>query len=500
MKRVTIKQRLIIKSDIFLSVLLFLLTFFVRLPLFHTNFWRTPDAVEYINVAKLINSNFGLTQSIKWHFFDSYPVVTSALHGKPIFTSIIFSLILRIHNDVYILQIFTFVLMSFVCLVAYILARKFFTPLPSFFLVLLIAINPNILITNRLILSEPLFYLFVLLAFFMYYSNNQKENIYKIISIGVFSSLAYLVRSEGLFLIAIFAIFYIKNLKYLLVLFLSFFVIAAPYFYLNFKVNGNFLYSYTINHFRVKNFSDVMWQGYLTVFPTPWSFVTSNTAWIVHSVISQFIINIKSLLAFPFFGLLSLAFLLVKIKDLKQFLPFILFGFLMLINFTVFWSAFSDPERHLSLMFMVLLFPLFKIVHRSGVRKFIFILLVFISLSIYIPYDLHRITWARTEEKVSDAWSGENKKEMYDWVRRNTERNDIIASPNPWLVNLNTERPSILYPTNISDRKKLSKFLMDYNVEYIIVDQKSSRAYGLLEDAYHKKGIEIMKRIETSNK
>ena len=96
-----------------------------RLPFFGVPFWRTPDAVEFIDVARSIALGKGLIQTIKWNFFEQAPVITSAFHGKPFFASVIFSAILHFQNDPYLLQLFLLILGAVNVVLFYFLARKF---------------------------------------------------------------------------------------------------------------------------------------------------------------------------------------------------------------------------------------------------------------------------------------------------------------------------------------------------------------------------------------
>ena len=112
------------RKKILPPLILFLVGLIFRLPFFGVPFWRTPDAVEFIDVARNIVSGKGLIQTIKWNFFESTPVITSAFHGKPFFVSLIFSVILRLQNDPYLLQLFLLILGAANVVLFYFLARK----------------------------------------------------------------------------------------------------------------------------------------------------------------------------------------------------------------------------------------------------------------------------------------------------------------------------------------------------------------------------------------
>src|SRR5260221_3607445 len=89
-------------------LVIFIIAISLRLPLFHTVYWRTSDAIEYINLARNIATGQGFTQSFKTSYFDNYPVITSAFHGRTSFLAIPLAGILLLGGNEYSLQFFIF--------------------------------------------------------------------------------------------------------------------------------------------------------------------------------------------------------------------------------------------------------------------------------------------------------------------------------------------------------------------------------------------------------
>src|SRR5882724_6873950 len=102
------KTSLLLKQKKMALIIILLVGVIFRFPLIGTDYLRTPDALEYVNVARNLNNHLGFVQSIKTHYFDNNQVVTSAFHGRPIGAAIIFAPLLKIgNNNILILQIFS---------------------------------------------------------------------------------------------------------------------------------------------------------------------------------------------------------------------------------------------------------------------------------------------------------------------------------------------------------------------------------------------------------
>lgn len=450
---------------------MFFFTLLIRLPLYHTDFWRTPDAIEYLNVANQINAGQGLTQSIKWHFFTDSPVVTSAFEGKPFLTSLIFVPILAIFHDPYSLQLFLFVVMAAVVVIFYLISRKFVSPFFAFLLSLLVALNPNIFINNRLLLSEPLFYLFVLCALYFFLRKN--KSIYDYSLIGFFTALSYMTRNEGLLLLFVFLLCSFRKIKQTGILLGVFLLTALPYLVGNYLVNGNPFYSYNAYHFRVEHFSEGMLSGYGKVFPSASEFISNHSLWIIHKFFELIWGNILWLVGWSYFGLLSLFLLFVGKKEIiKRFGVFILFAVLIIFNYSIFWSAFLSADRYLGLVFILFLIPLgYGISKLSETKKVIAIAMIILTMGVYVAYDIHRTHWARIKEQSSDLWRFEKKEQLYKWIIRNTGESEIVASESPWLVYLFTNNPTILLP-NLDNQTAYNSFIDKYNVSFMLSERQ----------------------------
>lgn len=432
---------------------------------FQTPFWRTPDAIEYLNVAQNLVWAKGLTQSIKWNFFDNSPVITSALKGKPILTSIIFFQIIQINSDPYSIQFFLLFLGACNVVLFYFLCRAFLRPKISFFTSILFALNPNILISGRLLLSEEIFYFFVIIAFIIFY--RLKDSYYKFTALGIISGVSYLTRNEGLFLLMIFLFFSSKKRKvFILILILSFITSISPFLYQNFEINTNPFYTYKIFHFSVHHFSEGMTDGFGKKFPSSFSFISKNLFWVISAIGIGFKNYLIQLLGFTFLGPLSLVYILNFKKIPKKFLPIISFSLILFLTIVFVWALFPEPERHLSLSFILLLIPIFYFFEEKFLIKFLFVLTIFI----YLGFDLHRIYWARNIESKQFNEEYKVNKNIYDWVKNNTTKDSVIANNDPWKFYFYTQRPSILIPNKLITH--YCEFYDLFKPDFIVSDNK----------------------------
>jgi 4-amino-4-deoxy-L-arabinose transferase-like glycosyltransferase len=477
-----LKNKKIKVSKIALPILIFLLALCIRIPFYETVFWRTPDAAEYINVARNLNAGKGLTQSIKWQFFEDSPVETSALRGRPIGTSVIISLVLKIYNGFYSPQIFILLLSAINVLIFYFLAKIFLSNVFATAATLFVAFNPNILISSRSVLSEHVAIFFILLAFLTAYK--LKEKIIKPVVIGVMLALAYLTRVETLFLLPFFIYNFRENKKFVLLTFLSFFIITLPYFAANYNINGNPFYTYNTHHFRVDHFADGMEKGFGKSFPSHFDYIKNNIPGIADKIFAKLVTNVMGIFDLAFFGLLTIPLFLYFYKGKRKFLIEIGFSFCVFLWYTITWSAFIETERGFMIIYFLLLIPAF--IALSKLKMPLVLLIILLTGASYLAFDIHRISWVRNVDAGQDEWSLVKRERMYSWITKHTEKNDIIAAPSPWMINLFTARPSIILPTNLNG-KSIIDFVEKYNVSYLITQSEKS-TYDALKKVYSEEG------------
>jgi len=248
----------------------------------------------------------------------------------------------------------------------------------------------------------------------------------------------------------------------------GFLLITGFYFYLNWGLNGSPFYSYKVNHFRVFHFSEGMASGFNRIFPSPEEFIKTNFPHFPPLVLNEIVRNLRALIDPAFLGPLIFGFFWLRLKNLKKLVPLLVMAMVTLIVFSLTWSAFPDPERHLSPVFIMLVLPLLTLFLEKP--KLIFKGIFILAFAFYLILDLHRIDWARNQEAKLDFWNQKRREVLDNWFQKNSSESAIIASQNPWLVYLATQRPTILLPDNLFEKDNLTLFKNQYRAEYLVVE------------------------------
>lgn len=428
----------------------------LRLPLYRTVYWRTPDAVEYLNVARNMVEGKGLVRSIKWHFFDNHPVVSSAFTNRPIGTSVVLAGLLTVNPDPYFLQLSWLILSAVNAGLFFLVARRFLRQRTAFLMALLVSLSPNMLISSRLLLSETLMATVVYLFFISR----------RLLVSGFLVGLAFWVRSESLvLLLPILLGMGCKSKRKLFFSGLVIFLIILPFFGANFLVNGSPLYSYNGYHFGVLKFD----QGFSlqTNWEPPMVFVSQNLFLILGKILTVFGYSLRNLFNLASLGI-TVVFLIGSTRYWRKFWPFFYFSIATIFAYSLMWSAIFEAERHFVLVFSLLLIPIGYFLERKVPWK-LTLIAVFVNLVVFGGYDVHRINWARNVDTKIDNWDERKKGAAFDWIRRQTKSGDIVAGVDPWLVNLFTKRPTVRLPSDLFEAKPAT-FEREYRVKYYVVD------------------------------
>lgn len=439
----------------------------VRLPLWHTPFWRTSDVAEYVNVARNLSQNRGFLLEIKHNYFTDSPVITSAFTSRPVGTAILYSFLLKVNPDPYFLQLIILIIGALSGGVFYLLLRRFVWPKTALVFGLIGTLNPNFLITNRLIVSEIIFNFLVIGWSLIFY--RFQNSIVKFVMLGFLAGLTYLVRQEGIFLVLI-ILFFVRS--GILPFLISFLAITFPYFLANWQINASPFYNYNFWHFEVHEFQEGVEAGYGRTFPTPLQFVQNNFFWTTNAVVSTFITHLTSLFDKGFLGIMgTLLFFSVKYWSRKIF-PLLIFVGLTLVLYGLMWSAMFERARHFILAYLILLIPIAVFSEKVKLRwqRMVVWSILIGSIGLYVLLDLHRIEWSKNRDPKIDTWSYLAAPQLYDWIKKNTKSTDIISSSDPMLVNLFSGRPTIITPKTIFQDKPIEEYVKKYHVSYFITN------------------------------
>lgn len=460
-------------------VLLFIIAFLIRLPLLHTEFIRTVDSIEYINVANNFASGQGFIATIKPYLFNNYPVIISGNLLRPMFTSVVYALLLKMYNNYFFLQFFNLFLGSVNVVLLYYLARKFLHKKMAFFASLLIACNPNLIIESRFIISEQLFYFLTITFFLFYYYLADSSKKYMLL--GALAALSFLTRSEGGILIIILIIYNYRKYQYCVLSVLFFFLVCLPNFILNYYAVGDPFYSPYAYQLRVLSYIETENQFY-HYLPSPLTFIAQNYMAILHQIGKISIGSITSLFGIRFLGLLSIFFLigLVKIKNIRflTLLPLILFTIFLYLTETFTWAVAYQPERHLALVFYFLVVLLFIFINTYTRWKLLYVIYG-ITIVMYLIFDFHQLIWIRANSNYMQLDDKANA-----WIRKNTKADAIISAHDSDTTYFFTNRPAIKlpndFPLKTHNIKEFKQYLTIYSVAYIKVDPNEQYLYHYL--------------------
>lgn len=450
-------------------LLIFILALLPRIFLFHTPYWTTPDALEYLSVTKNLSEGKGFTTTVKIHHFDDRPVVRSALGTKPPLFSLFLYPFYRISPDPYFLQ--------FIVLITGALAVVFFFRLCLFFMnqrfaflaAVLLALNPDFLINNRLLLVEPLFLCLVFLSFIFLF---RKQSL---LFVALFVCLAYLARVEGLLLFPVIA-FYLwldRSLSAALKFILFSFVCLSPYFFLNFQINGSPLANVGNFHFITLDFMHSAFYDYGQTVLSPFIFIRTHLSAVIHKSLSIFSQLIVGILKPSNLGFLFLIPWWTSLKKLKTFSLFII----ILLNIILISATFGlvlDTPRYL--IFIDALVILLSITYYSHHVNKVNHLLLFSVFIIYLLFDCHRLSWARNQKDPN--WTSQTLVQVASIIE-NFPSSSIVASENPALVDIKTDRPSVILPKNL-DQSLLRKFIDQYHPALILTTDTAAQTFHTL--------------------
>jgi 4-amino-4-deoxy-L-arabinose transferase-like glycosyltransferase len=459
-----------------LLLLVFFVALFSRLPFFQTVYWRTPDAVEYIDVARNIISGNGFVQTVRPNYVGDWSVITSAFHGRPVGTSIFIAGLLLINKDLYFVQLGFLLIGVLNCVLVFLLANKFMRKKWAAIVAILVAINPNYAITNRLLVSEILFMTFCYLALILFFRFKRKFG--EIFLLGIFVGVAYLIRFEGiilfilLFAYSIFNRNYLRNRREFLTYFLGFLSITIFFFLQNYLVNGNPFFSYNYFHYQIKDFWSVIGSEFDYKFMTPFTFIKTNWQWIIGREVQIIFSHIKSFFGITFLGIFSIGVPLIFSIRKKPVMVLVLFSIATFLLYTSLWSGVFERERHFFGIYSLMLIVVFPLLF-SRLPRNIAGLVLFITILVYSAYLGNRIYWARYVDTSIDNWTPVQKGELYAWTTKNVLPGEIAAATDPWLVNLFTQKATVRMPSRIDNRERLDSFVHRYQISYLFIDNVS---------------------------
>jgi 4-amino-4-deoxy-L-arabinose transferase-like glycosyltransferase len=226
------------KTYLVLLVIL-LLALLIRIPLFTNEKFVTTDGVDYARLGK------NLIEKGEYFYREDYNFGTLFSPGYPLFiglTNLFFDNLLLSGRLVSLLSsLITIILLYFI-------GKELNNKEAGLFLATCYAIYPFIIWTSVRLMTESIFFLFLALTIYLFVLAFKRKKILFFLLFGASSAFAYLIRPEGIILLALpfLSLKKLKNKKYLVRIFaalLVFILVASPYLLFLKESTGDFTLS-----------------------------------------------------------------------------------------------------------------------------------------------------------------------------------------------------------------------------------------------------------------
>jgi len=281
----------------------------------------SPDATDYINIARNIARGRGLVHTIKWHFFTSDPAVHSAIGERPLLYPLLLAPFCRGDYPARACQYVTLLMTVAALAVGAAWARRMGQSGRAVAITtILLAFNPGLLVCSIYPWTEPLY----LLSLFgvMLVVGDDAESRWAARLAALLTALAYMTRPSAAAIVLGLASWYLYRgafrplANYLLTLV----VLLIPWWAIVWVVRGNPLYCVQSFHLVVNDIRDGMASGYGVVFPGPVEFFFTRTGTILTKVGAQTIAYMEQLFGPTYLSVFSvLAFLrLLRRRERNQ--------------------------------------------------------------------------------------------------------------------------------------------------------------------------------------
>ncbi|MBI3961698.1 MAG: glycosyltransferase family 39 protein [Deinococcus sp.] len=442
----------------------------------------SPDAVEYLNIGQHLARGDGLVLSIKFHYFNSLPVVHSALADRPPLYPLLVGLLWALWQSQAVVQLASAALGALNVLLLYLMARQAYGWRAARLAAAALVVTPPMFGTSLLPWSEQLSLVWVLLALWLYQGYLRRP--WVVPAIGILCALAYLTRQASMaVLVCLLVLLWLDTRRWseMALALASFALALAPLAVVNLLQGRGPLASSQQYHFVVARFTEGMWWGFSRQYPTPWGFIAAHPLVVAGGVLwnlGTYILNLVWWLA----GVLpALPRLVAKGSRLWATRNALIIAAGTLVLHSLVWST-TDAFRFMLVPVVVLLPPLAaglltwvrglrrRHPHRSrwayGIA--LFLLLGLFSADVVRVNVSAILVYLRQGRMVAPALVGPPEN-LGRWLGQNTPAGAVVAAVNPWMPAYLSHRPAVLLPVNLTG-EQLQRFLAQYQVEVVVVD------------------------------
>jgi hypothetical protein len=445
----------------------------------------SPDAADYINIARNLARGRGLIHTIKWHFFTADGAVHSAVGERPLLYPLALVPFCRGDYPARACQYVT-VLMA---VVAIALGAAWARRLGLGWGVVaisaaLVAFNPGLLMCSVFPWTEPLYLVWLFAILLVVDRDADSRRAARVAAL--LTVLAWLTRPSAAAIALGLCVWYAYRRAFapLANYVVTLLVLLIPWFGLAWAVRGEPFYSIQGFHAIVEDIRDGMAAGYGTVFPRPIGFLSSHMREIALKIVTQTVSYLGQLFGPTFLSLLG-AFVFLRAashvegEDTPGDGPCFPIALVHFILPAMTWATF-DAVRFMLPCFAVLAVPavaeMDRLIGRLGKawgRGAAWLLILgFVG---FFYADQWGQLYARvTSGRMRDLAMQVARMELDQMV----ERNAVVACADPFSINYYFDRPAIVLPEppDATQRlKALERFLDEYRPDYVLLSLSEAK-------------------------
>ncbi|MCX8038749.1 MAG: hypothetical protein N3D11_17190 [Candidatus Sumerlaeia bacterium] len=452
----------------------------------------SPDAADYINIARNIARGRGAVHSIKWHFFTRDPAVHSALGERPLLYPVTLVPFCRGDFPARACQWATVGMSAAAMLLAGAWARRIGISWGATLVAVgLLGFNPGFIACSIYPWSESL-YLVWLFGLLLAVGNDAQSRRAGYAA-AVLTALAVLTRPSAPAIVLGLSAWWAGNrafgplIRYWGLLIL----LMLPWWGAMAVVRGDPFYSMQRFHLVVGDISEGMAAGYGVEFPGPLQYLAGHFGDVAGKIARQTAVYMEQLFGAHYLSLLSVfAFLPLLFSTTREaekgnrggFGPAYLLALFHALLPAMVWATF-DPRRFMLPSYALLLFPaaagLEFAIGRLARRPLRISAWILILGAVGLVYaELLGRVYASVQSRRDIERAMQVARFQVDRV---VEREASLATSDPFAANYYFDRPAIILPEfDASDTslRRLERFLDEYRPNYLLLTREQGAAVG----------------------
>jgi len=453
----------------------------------------SPDAADYINIARNLARGRGLIHSIKWHFFTADRAVHSAVGERPLLYPLLIAPFCRSDYPARACERVNVFLAALAAALGAVWAvRLGLTARATAIATALVAFNAGLAMCSVYPLTEPLYLVWLFGIVLIVGRDNDSPRAARLAA--VLTALAYLTRPSAAAIAVGLSLWYGRRRAFraLSSYLLTLFVLLLPWWVIVAIARGSPFYSVQGFHLVVEDIRDGMAVGYGVAFPRPIEFLFAHAATVLTTIAGHTVAYIEQLFGPTYLSIFSVfVFLrLFRRRDASASLDLAADGPAYAIAFFHFaltaatWATF-DNLRFMTPCFALLIVPavaeMDALVGRLPKRR---ARVAAGTLVLGVAAFLYTDQWAQLYNQVRD---GRERDLSMQVARIEFDRliapNATVACHDPFSMNYYSDRPTVMLPdaADPAERvQKIERFLDDYRPDCLAFVPAELQAFGPL--------------------